>query len=113
MSHVVSFLTEEDPLAPAGARFALSVKSAELPFSDEPPSDPSTRPFVLRVAAAPAPRRPNPLPPSRYCPDRQIAVTADAPAVPLYRLGYEVTTIASKDGSSDPMEDWKPDLPNP
>lgn len=111
MNHVVSLLTEEDPIAPAGARFALSASPADLPFSDEPPSAPSTRPFVLRVAAAPAPRRANPLPPSRYCPTRQIAVTADAREVPLYRLGYEVTTIASKDGSSDPMEDWKPDLP--
>lgn len=99
----------DDPLAPIGSRFSLSTAYGDLPFSVEPPSGLRTRPFVLRVAGAPAPRRSGVLPTSRYCPDRQMAVTADARALPLYQFGYDRTTIGSKDGSGNPMEDWKPD----
>lgn len=111
MNRTVPLLTGDDPLAPVGSRFSLPAAYENLPFSDEQPSGPRTRPFVLRVAGAPAPSHRDALPASRYCPDRQITITDDPAGVPLYRLRFERTTVASKDGSSTPMEDWKPDLP--
>lgn len=72
----------DDPLARIGPRFSLSTAYGDLPFSVEPPSGLRTRLFVLRVAGAPAPRRSSVLPTSRYCPDRQMGVTADARALP-------------------------------
>lgn len=80
-----------------------------LAFSEETPSGPATRPFVLRIASAPAPRRRSVLPKSRYCPERQLAVTDDERALPIYLMGFDRTTIGSKDGDGNPMEDWKPD----
>ncbi len=101
---------EDDLIAPVSARFSLATAYEDLPFSEEAPSGPGTRPFVLRIAGMPAPRRRSVLPKSRYCPERQLAVTDDEWARPIYPMGFERTTVGSKDGQGNPMEDWKPDL---
>lgn len=96
-----------DPLMSISARFSLS--RAELPVSDEPPSGPTTRPFALRFVREPGSVVSPPLPPYRYCPQRQILITDDSDARPIY--GVTMTTIGTKDGKGSPQEDWKPDLP--
>lgn len=101
--------TSEDTLVPVSSRFSFAAAYTDLPFSDDPPSGAPTRPYVLRVAARPAPRRTATLPPARYCHVRQIAVSADASARPLWALGRGRTTLGSKDGEHNPMEDWTPD----
>lgn len=99
----------DDVLAPESGRFALATAFEELDFAGDGPSGPASRPYVLRVAGAPAPRFSRTLPPARYCADRQISVTDDDRAEPLYGLGFERTTIGSKDGQDPAQEDWKPD----
>lgn len=96
----------DDTLAPVSARFSLGATYADLPFSQAPPSDAGSRPFVLRVAGMPAPHRAATLPPARYCPQRQLAVSDDDLAEPVYLLGRDRTTVGSKDGNPNPMEDW-------
>jgi len=102
-------MSADDVLAPESGRFTLATAFEELDFSDAPASGAATRPFVLRVAGVPAPRFRRTLPPARYCADRQLSVTDDDRAEPLFRLGFERTTIGSKDGQDPAQEDWKPD----
>jgi putative ATP-grasp target RiPP len=102
--------TSDDTLVPVSSRFSLACAYPDLPFSDAPPTDAETRPFVLRVAGRPAAREAARLPQARYCHKRQIAVTADELALPLYPMAADRTTISSKDGKDNPQEDWKMDL---
>lgn len=99
----------DEVLAPVSARFSLGAAYEDLPFSDAPPSGIATRPFTLRVAGGPAQRRARRLPAARYCPQRQIAVSDDLHAEPIHPMGFEKTTLGSKDGEGNPMEDWTPD----
>ena len=92
----------DDPLVPISARFSLS--RAGLPVSDEPQSGPTNRPFALRFVRELSRAVSPPLPPHRYCPQRQILITDDAAARPVY--GATMTTIGSKDGKGSPQEDW-------
>ena len=94
-------LVPDDPLVPVSARFSLS--RAGLPVSDEPQSGPTNRPFALRFARELRPAVSPPLPPHRYCPERQILITDDSAARPIYAA--TMTTIASKDGKGNPQED--------
>jgi putative ATP-grasp target RiPP len=102
--------TSDDTLVPVSSRFPLSCAYPDLPFSDAPPSGAATRPFVLRVAGRPAAREAARLPRARYCHVRQIAVTDDELASPVYPMSADRTTIVSKDGKDNPQEDWKMDL---
>lgn len=69
------------------------------------------RPFGLRFARVlPAPAEP--VPPSRFCPDRQIAVTIDGTDSPWYKVvGTSMSTTGqSTDGTgSTGGEEWTPD----
>src|SRR5262249_19512501 len=97
--------TADNTLVPVSARFSLACAYADLPFSDVPPSGAATRPFGLRVAGRQAGRRVGRLPRARYCEVRQIAVTDDESAAPLYPLAATRTTIGTKDGKDNPQED--------
>ncbi len=81
----------DDPLVPISARFSLS--RAGLPVSDEPQSGPTNRPFALRFVRELSPAVSPPLPSHRYCPQRQILITDDAAARPVY--GATMTTIGT------------------
>ena len=101
-----SSATSDDTLAPVSSRFSLACAYLDLPFSDVPPSGAETRPFVLRVAGRPAARETSRLPRVRYCPERQIAVTDDGLAAPVYPMAADRTTIGVKDGKDNPMGWW-------
>jgi putative ATP-grasp target RiPP len=102
---------ESGELAPAGVRFALATPH------------PARRPGPERSAAAPVPpfgmRLYKPagnlcevtLPPHRYCPQRQVAVTDDDVAEPLIRrlVDWDRTTTGSTDGKDRPQEEWTMD----
>lgn len=100
-------LVPDGPLVPVSARFSLSRPTP--PVSDEPPSGPTTRPFALRFVRELSTALDPPLPPHRYCPERQVLVTDDATASPV--RGFETTTLFNKNGKGGPQEDWKPDPP--
>lgn len=100
-------VVHDDPLVPIGGRFPLG--RVEPPVNAEPPSAPRTRPFALRFAREPSRVDTPPLPPHRYCPERQILVTDDDAALPV--VDFTPTTVGDKDGKGGPQEDWKPDLP--
>jgi putative ATP-grasp target RiPP len=99
-------------LAPAGSRFALA--GPHPARAGNPPRQPAggpVRPFGLRLFTPAGNLREVTLPPYRYCPVRQIAVTTDDPAEPLiHRLtDWDRTTTGQTDGKDRPQEEWTMD----
>lgn len=94
----------DDPLVTVSGQFPLSRCEFSLPDRSEPPSDATTRPFVLRwlidigVPSAPTSYR--------YCPIRQVAVdvVTGEPRPPICKLDW--TTIANKDGDEGASKDY-------
>jgi putative ATP-grasp target RiPP len=100
---------DDDPLVTATERIPLAWPRTGDPVGPEHSSEP-VRPFGLRFAVGvPAGE---PLPPWRYCPDRQIALSADGE--PWYRTladGTMKSTGPSTDGGpSTGGEEWTPDF---
>jgi putative ATP-grasp target RiPP len=101
----------DDPLAGPSERFALGRPRSEPVVSDELPSPVGVRPFGL-LFAAPAQQAGTPVPPWRFCPRRQVALTPDG--APWYRDIVDMTmrtTGASPDGGgSTGGEEYTPDF---
>lgn len=103
--------TRDDPLTTASERFALGRPRFDPVASNEPASPVDVRPFGLRFAAVPQPSA-GPMPPWRYCPERQLAVTPEG--APWYRDIVDMTmktSGASPDGGgSTGGEEFTPDF---
>jgi putative ATP-grasp target RiPP len=101
----------EDPLSTAAERLPLAWPRSGQPTSGEIASPKGVRPFGLRFAVRPSGAAVQ-LPPWRYCPDRQIAVTADGQ--PWRRTLVDMTmntTGPSPDGTGNTgNEEWSPDF---
>lgn len=99
------------PLMSAGSRFALGRPREDVPWSDAAPSAPGFRPFGLRFARPFDRELTVPLPPHRYCAERQMMITT-ATGAPLHHHIDDMTrqTVLNKDGKGGPQEDWTPDF---
>jgi putative ATP-grasp target RiPP len=103
---------EPGGLAPVAARFALAAPHpARAGHPPEEPAGSPVRPFGLRLFKPAGHLREVTLPPYRYCPVRQVAVTTDEPAEPLiHRLvDWDRTTTGQTDGKDRPQEEWTMD----
>jgi putative ATP-grasp target RiPP len=99
-------------LVPVGARFALAAPHPGR--AGDPPEEPAespARPFGLRLFKPAGNLREVTLPPYRYCPVRQMAVTTDDPSEPLIRrlADWDRTTTGQTDGKDRPQEEWTMD----
>lgn len=100
-----------DPLMTAADRFpqARSRFSPPEPDPHDRPSAPGVRPFGLRFAVR-MPGKALPVPPWRYCPDRQIAVTEDGrPWRELVDMTMDTTGYSTDGTGSTGGEEYTPD----
>lgn len=101
---------DDDPLVTAAERVPLAWPRTGRPVDSRQSAASGARPFGLRFAVGVPVGAP--LPPWRYCPDRQIAVGADGE--PWYRTladGTMKSTGPSTDGGpSTGGEEWTPDF---
>jgi putative ATP-grasp target RiPP len=111
--HLVNLTSDRtpgpDPLAPAGARFALAGSSFTA-RRDDVASPAGARPFGLRRARPAGPGMT--LPASRYDPHAQKAVDrAGRPLIDLPKMGPPTAnTTSTVDGEDGPSsEDWNND----
>lgn len=106
----VSLLAGDDPLVTAAERVPLAWPRNARRAESGHGSESGVRPFGLRFAIA-VPVG-DPLPPWRYCPDRQITIGADGQ--PWHRTlagGTMKSTGPSTDGGpSTGGEEWTPDF---
>lgn len=100
---------DEDPFGTAAERIPLARPRVGHEGATEATPESSVRPFGLRFAVG-VPAVGAPLPPWRYCLDRQIAVGEDGEPWRLVAGATMATTGPSSDGGpSTGGEEWTPD----
>lgn len=99
--------TGQDVVFGGSARVPLGISVHADGEADAAPA----RPFGLRFART-LPGAEVAVPPSRFCPDRQIAMTVDGSDSPWYRVvstSMTTTGQSTDGGGSTGGEEWTPD----